>query len=77
MKAVNLLIIGREFLKLMSTFGLRCDDYMHIEMYEEYVKMRSDGEKVDYILSFLSQKYHTSESTIKRIVRRLSREAKT
>ena len=50
---------------------------MHIEMYEEYVKMRSDGEKVDYILSFLSQKYHTSESTIKRIVRRLSREAKT
>ena len=77
MKAVNLLIIGREFLKLMSTFGLRRDDYLHIEMYEEYVKMRSDGEKVDYILSFLSQKYHTSESTIKRIVRRLSREAKT
>ena len=76
MKVVEILKLGREFLKLLSSFDLRCDDYKHIELYEEYVKMRRDGDKVDYILYLLSEKYNLSESTVKRIVRRLSKEVK-
>lgn len=76
MKAIEILKIGLEMLKVMSEFGLRTGDYKHIRMYEEYVDMRRKGEKVDYILSFLSNKYHISESTIKRVIRRFSRESK-
>jgi hypothetical protein len=76
MKVVEYLKIGREFLKLMSSFGLRRDDYLHIELYEEYAMMRGSGEKVDYILCVLSEKYGLSESTVKRIVKRLSMEVK-
>jgi len=76
MKVVEFLKLCREFLKTMSSCDLRRDDYRHIEMYEEYVLMRSEGEKVDYILRVLSDKYKLSESTIKRIVRRLSREVR-
>ena len=76
MKAVEILRIGKELLKVMSTFDLRRDDYLHLELYEEYLKMRSEGEKVDYVLYFLSRKYKVSESTIKRIVRRLSNEVR-
>lgn len=76
MKAIEFLKIGRELLKVMSNLGLRRDDYQHIELYEEYVIMRAEGEKVDYILCYLSDKYKLSESTVKRVVKRLSREVR-
>lgn len=77
MKAIEILRIGLEMLKVMSDFGLRTGDYKHVEMYEEYIEMRRRGEKVDYILAHLSSKYKMSESTIKRVMKRLSKESKT
>lgn len=76
MKVIDYLKIGREFLKKMSNLDLRRDDYLHIELYEEYMRMRYDGDKVDYILRVLADRYRLSESTVKRIVRRLSKEVK-
>lgn len=76
MKVVDYLKIGSEFLKLMSSLDLKRDDYQHIDLYEEYMMMRGEGEKVDYILCCLSNKYKISESTVKRIVKRLSKEVK-
>lgn len=76
MKVVDFLKLCRELLKTMSSLDLKRDDYLHIELYEEYAKMRFEGEKVDYILCFLAHKYKLSESTIKRVVKRLSKEVK-
>ena len=76
MEAIDFLKVGKEFLKLMSNCDLRLDDYKHVELCEEYAEMRENGYKVDYILSVLSSKYKMSESTIKRIVKRLSKEVK-
>lgn len=76
MKVVDFLKIGREFLKLMSNLDLKRDDYRHIELYEEYARMRHRREKVDYVLGFLANKYKLSESTIKRIIKRFSKEVK-
>ena len=36
--------------------------------------MRKNSEKFRYIIAYLAEKYNTSESTIKRVVKRLSRE---
>ena len=76
MKVVDFLKIGREFLKKMSNFDLRRDDYLYIELYEEYIRMRYDGDKIDYIIRVLADRYGLSESTVKRIVRRFSQEVK-
>lgn len=76
MKVVDYLKIGSEFLKLMSILDLKRDDYQRIDLYEEYMMMRGEGEKVDYILCYLSNKYKISESTVKRIVKRLSKGVK-
>lgn len=76
MKVVDFLKLVRELLKVMSICDLKCDDYKYIELHEEYAKMRHNGDKVDYILCVLSHKYKLSESTIKRIVRRLSKEVR-
>lgn len=76
MKVVEFLKIGKELLKLMSSYDLRCDDYLYIGLFEEYTRMRDEGIKVDYILACLSEKYNMSESTVKRIIRRFSKEVK-
>ena len=76
MKVVDFLKLSREFLKLMSILDLKRDDYKHIELYEDYAIMRGEGEKVEYILHVLSNRYKLSESTVKRIVKRLSKEVK-
>lgn len=74
MKGVDLIRIGAEYLKEMSSIGLGRDDYRYLELYDEYARMRKEGEKVDYILSYLSQKYGISDSSIKRIAKRFSKE---
>lgn len=77
MKIVEILRIGKELLKLMSRFDLRRDDYLYLELFDEYTRMRDNGLKVDYILAFLSDRYNLSVSTVKRIIRRFSKEVKS
>ena len=74
MKVAELVKISMEALKMMSNSGIKIEDWQHIEMYEEYVDMRRNKEKFRYIIAYLAEKYKTSESTIKRVVKRLSRE---
>ena len=74
MKVAELVKISMEALKMMSNSGIKIEDWQHIEMYEEYMDMRKNCEKFRYIMAYLAEKYKTSESTIKRVVKRLSRE---
>ena len=76
MEVVEFLKISRELLKKMSAHDLRMGDYRYVELYEEYVRMRNGGEKADYVLRVLSERFMVSESTIKRIVRRFSKEVR-
>lgn len=63
-----------EALKMMSESGIKTEDWQHVKMYEEYQTMRENCEKFRYIIAHLAEKYHMSESSIKRVVKRLSRE---
>lgn len=74
MKVVKILEIGRELLKMMSENGLKQDDYLFIGMYYEYEYRRSQQEKYAVVVADLSEKYKISESSVKRILRRLGSE---
>lgn len=74
MKVVDLIKISRETLKVMSDFGIKIEDWQHISMYEEYLSMREKCEKFRYIMAYLAEKYKLSESSVKRILKRLSGE---
>lgn len=58
--------------EIMSKFGLSVDDVRHVPMYEEYVSLRRDGVPKERIWQHFRGKYHVSESTVKRVIRRLS-----
>ena len=74
MKVVELVKISKKALEMMSNCGIRTEDWKHLKMYEEYTDMRKNCEKFRYIMAHLSEKYKISESTVKRIVKRLSEE---
>ena len=67
-----LLKINLSQVKTMSKFGLSVDDIRYIPMYEEYVSLRKDNVPKERIYQHLTKKYHVSESTIKRVVKRFS-----
>lgn len=76
MKAVELVKINRIPMEMMSKYGIKQDDWRYLQMYEEYVIMRERREKFRYIMAHLAEVYEISESSVKRVVRRLSSEVK-
>lgn len=56
----------------MSKFGLSVGDARHVPMYEEYLSLRRDGVPKERIYQHFKTQYHVSESTVKRVVKRLS-----
>ena len=74
MKVYELLTFNRELLSKMVVAGVRYDDYRHVELYNEYTAMKERGEKVTYIITHLSDKYHLSERFIYAFVSRMKKE---
>ena len=58
----------------MSKCGLSVDDARYIPMYEEYQSLLADGIPKERIYQHFKKKYFVSESTVKRVVKRLSRQ---
>jgi hypothetical protein len=56
----------------MSKCGLSVDDVRYVPMYEEYLSLRRDGVAKERIYQYFRTEYHISESTAKRVVKRLS-----
>ena len=50
--------------------GIRPDDVQYIELYNEYNKLHTNGEKVSYIVATLSLRYGISERKVYALIRR-------
>ena len=72
-----LLKLNLNQVKTMSKCGLSVDDVRYIPMYEEYLSLRRDGVPKERIYQHFNSSYHVSESTVKRVVRRLSQRVTT
>lgn len=63
-------------LNILYEIGVNPEDYRYIEMYEEYVKLRTQGNKTTYIVAELSLKYNISERNIYSIIKRFKSDCK-
>ena len=75
-KAKDLVELNERLLKSLSEVGVKSGDYKHIGMFREYEKMVAGGAKKDYVKAVLAERYGMSESSVYRVVRRLSRQVK-
>lgn len=53
--------------------GIRPDDVQYIELYNEYNKLQTNGEKVSYIVATLSLRYGISERKVYDLIKRLGK----
>jgi len=72
----SLLKLNLNQFEIMSKFGLSVDDAKYVPMYEEYLSLRRDGVPKERIYQHFRGKYHVSESTAKRVIKRLSQRVK-
>lgn len=76
MKGIELVKISREVLKALSENDIKLSDVNHIELFNDYEKMLSDGLKVTYIVEHLSDVYDVSVAQVYRILSRFKRTIK-
>ena len=74
MKVIELVKINRKPMELMSKCDIKQSDYQYIELFDEYKRLRDNKEKYWYIIASLAERYQISESSVKRLIKRLSRE---
>lgn len=74
MKVVDILNFASGICATMSKNNMNPSDYIYVEMYGEYMRMKSEGHKYDYIVYYLANQYNVSEASVYRIVKRLDKE---
>ena len=70
MTLFEILYFNRELIKRLQSAGVKFGDCRYIELYIEYMIMLNRGDKVTYIVSFLSEKYAVSGRKIYSIIKR-------
>lgn len=70
MKVIELLKLNRELLKTFREAGIRLEDVMYIDLYNEFHAMHAQNLKVSYIVVTLAEKYNISERKVYDLVRR-------
>lgn len=74
MKVYEILSLNPQFLKMLHEFGIRIDDYQWIDLYREYRQMRDNGEKIVFIVAFLSDKYGICERKVYKLIKHMERD---
>lgn len=65
---------NENLLKIMYQYDIKVTDYLRLEIYNDYVKLKDQNFKKIYIFNVLSDKYNIGISTIKSLIKKLSKE---
>lgn len=74
MRAVDLLRVVESVCRALADNGIDPRDVDNIKLYEDWVRMRKEGHKYQYIIYYLTTQYDKSESGVHRIIKRMERE---
>lgn len=74
MKIYEILSFNREILDRLGRAGVRPEDCRYIDLYNDYLKMKADREKMTYIVAVLADRYAVSERKIYAIIARFGKD---
>jgi Mor family transcriptional regulator len=77
MTVFEILNFNRKLLKRLSLTGFRLEDCRFIDLYSEYEQMCRNGDKVTYIVTYLSAKYSVSERKVYGIIKHFKKDCTT
>ena len=70
MKVIEILNLNKKLLKKFQTAGIRMEDVQYIDLFNEYLALVTQGEKVSYIVATLAEKYNISERKVYDLIKR-------
>lgn len=73
MTLYEVLAINKEMMNRLQKYGAKPDDCRYLDLYRDYLQLRDEGEKVTYIVSLLSERYHVSERKVYSVVKRFGK----
>lgn len=65
--------LSKESIDRLGSAGFRIDDCRFVPLYEDYRRMHDEGDKMTYIVSVLSDRYHVCERKVYDLIRRFGR----
>ena len=72
MTQYELLKTAESLLAVLMSNDVDAKDVKYLEMYQEYMRLKKEGNKVGYVVYYLSQQYECSEATVYRVVKRMT-----
>lgn len=70
MTIFDVLKFNRELLNRIRQIGIRLEDTDYIDLFADFNKMVSNGEKVSYAVACLATNYHISERKVYSLIKR-------
>lgn len=70
----EILALNKETLERFYYFGIKTEHFKCVELFDDYKRMKGDGDKVTYIVAFLAEKYGLSERKIYDVIKLMNRE---
>ena len=74
MTIYEILSFHRELLRRLCNVGIKPSDYRFVALYEDYMRMKREGDKTTYIVAILAERYAVCERKVYDIIRRMSAE---
>lgn len=71
MKIYDIISFNRELLQKLSNLNINSSDYQAATIYEQFIKLKKEGEKVSYITLKLAELHGCSQRTIYNIVNKM------
>lgn len=72
MTKYELLKACRSVCDALTRNGINATDTKYIDMVADYLRMTGEGQKVSWVVYYLSQQYEVGEATIYRVVKKLT-----
>ncbi len=74
MKIYEILSFNKEILDRFERIGVRPEDCRYLDLYNDYLKMKADREKMTYIVAVLSDRYAVSERKVYTLIARFGKD---
>lgn len=74
MKIYEILSFNKEILDRFERIGVRPEDCRYLDLYNDYLKMKADQEKMTYIVAVLADRYAVSERKVYAVIAQFGKE---
>ena len=76
MTVFEVLKLNKDLLFYCKKLGIRVDDVIYLDLFQDYCQMGGQGFKVSYIVASLAEKYHVSERKVYSLIKRFQTDCK-